>query len=157
VRIKLFCKLLNIAFINLLIIKVANGQQLMPQYLPIEGIWCINGGECINLEVADKEEEKFLGLMLRPPLNRLQGMYFLFKEPTFVKFWMYRTIQPLDIIFISKSHIIDIIKQVPICKEKPCEYYSINSKVDGVLEIKAGEVERLNIKIGDKFEYKSTK
>ncbi|WP_432785901.1 hypothetical protein [Cyanobium sp. BSA11S] len=54
-----------------------------PQVLPLEAEWCLEGtGGCIQLEVPRTERQFSLGLMQRPPLGPLRGMWFRFDPPS---------------------------------------------------------------------------
>ncbi len=120
-----------------------------PQYLPLEAKWCFASGDCIDLEVADTEEEKILGLMHRKSLPNGKGMLFLFDPPREARFWMYKTFLQLDMIFFSNNIVISIESDVNPCHELPCQSYGPDENVDGVIEIAGGESLRMNIKLGD--------
>ena len=119
------------------------------QYLPIEAEWCLPIGECILLEVADTQREKKLGLMNRSNLPIGQGMWFQFANARIVNFWMHQTLIPLDMIFLNKGFVVYLQPKVEVCLKQPCPIYGPNYPVDGVIEIAAGEIDRLQIKIGD--------
>ncbi|WP_320674960.1 DUF192 domain-containing protein [Prochlorococcus sp. MIT 1341] len=124
-------------------------QQIDPQYLPFEAELCTLKGECIYLELADTFEEQYIGLMKRKELLKLRGMFFLFNPPRQVKFWMYKTLFPLDMIFLSDGKVVALEHAVPVCSSLPCETYGPESVVDGVIELASGEAKRLDIRIGD--------
>ena len=133
---------------------VANG--VPPQYLPIEARWCLSKPVCIELEVADESDEQRLGLMQRPALPPLRGMWFPFSRPQPLKFWMHRCIAPLDMLFIRDDTLIAIHEEVPICPSLPCPSYGADVDgdgridfADGVIELRAGEAKRLGLQVGD--------
>ena len=62
------------------------------------GVW--PSSSCIDLEVARSPEQQRLGLMQRPALPPLRGMWFPFATPQPQRFWMFNTLAPLDMIFV---------------------------------------------------------
>ena len=122
-----------------------------PQFLPVEAYFCVSNSKCIFLEVAEKPEEQELGLMHRSHMKKSRGMLFPFPLDKQALFWMYKTILPLDILFLLDNIIVHIEKNPPKCIELPCPIYGINTPVDEVIELNAGEVDRLGIKQGDKL------
>ena len=46
-----------------------------PQWLPVGARWCVAPQRCIDLEVARSSEQQRLGLMRRPALPPLRGMW----------------------------------------------------------------------------------
>ena len=123
----------------------------------------------IKVEIADDNEERSKGLMLREKLDENSGMFFVHRKSkifecaqkcksflTFEKeqeqiFWMKNTLIPLDIIFIDKNFkIIDIKNAVP-CKENPCVLYKSSKPAMYVLEVNGNFTVRNDVKIGDKI------
>ena len=134
----------------------AQAQGTPPQQLPIEARWCVSSQVCIDLEVADQPEEQRLGLMQRPPLPPLRGMWFPFQRRLPLKFWMHNTIAPLDMVFVLDNRVIGVHRDVPFCSSLPCPSYGADvdadgkiDPADGVIELGAGEAERLGIQLGD--------
>jgi uncharacterized membrane protein (UPF0127 family) len=101
------------------------------------------------LEVAQTAEQQRLGLMQRPPLPPLRGMWFPFNTPRPLRFWMLHTLAPLDMIFVREDTVVSIQSRVPVCPELPCPSYGPRQLADGVVELAAGEAERLGIETGD--------
>ncbi len=123
-----------------------------PQYLPLEAQWCLPNKDCILLEIADNNHEKQLGLMHRISLDKGTGMWFKFVPSEIVRFWMFETIMPLDMIFLYNGIVVSLETNVEPCSLPPCPTFGPNLLVDGVIEIVAGEVDRLKIKVGDAVE-----
>jgi len=128
-----------------------------PQTLPIEARWCLQSRPrtCIALEVADTPREQQLGLMQRPALPPLRGMWFPARPPRPLRFWMLNTLAPLDLVFVRDGQVLDIVTAVPVCRLLPCPSYWADADgngradfADGVVEIGAGEAARLGIKVG---------
>ncbi|MFM9086888.1 MAG: DUF192 domain-containing protein [Cyanobium sp.] len=127
-----------------------------PQYLPIEAQWCLPGNppRCINLEVPKSPRQYTMGLQQRPALPPLRGMWFVFSPPEVAQFWMHRTLAPLDLLFIANNRILAIEANTPICPNLPCPSYGPDAPVDGVVELAAGEAERLGLKVGSPVEFR---
>ena len=126
-----------------------------PQYLPIEAQWCLSGEppRCIDLEVPTTPRQFSMGLQQRPALPPLRGMWFVFSPPEVAKFWMHRTLAPLDLLFIANNRILAIEANVPICPNLPCPSYGPDTPVDGVVELGAGEAERLGLMVGSSAQF----
>ena len=127
-----------------------------PQQLPVTARWCLEDRRCIALEVARTPLQQQIGLMQRPALPPLRGMWFPFDRPRLLSFWMFNTLAPLDMIFVRDGRVLDLVRAVPICAVMPCRSYAADADgngradfVDAVIEIGAGEAERLGIGIGD--------
>jgi len=101
----------------------------------------------IDVEVADKEEERMQGLMYRYSLAGNQGMFFIFPEEEYRSFWMKNTYIPLDIIYISSDKKIVSIQKYT----QPRSTYSLPSEKPAkyVLEVNAGFADKHNINPGD--------
>jgi len=122
-----------------------------PQFLPLESQWCLGdagAGPCILLEVAQTAQQQMWGLQLRPALPALRGMLFPFLPAQPVKFWMHRTPEPLDMLFVRSGQVIAIEVNVPPCMRLPCRSYGPDAAVDGVIELAAGQSQVLGIKPG---------
>jgi hypothetical protein len=128
-----------------------------PQQLPIEAQWClkattlrpvVTSGPCIELEVARTQQQQSWGLMGRPPLAPLRGMWFPHDQPQVVKFWMHRTPSPLDMLFIRDKRVIAIEANTTPCPRLPCRSYGPDEPADGVVELAAGEASRLGLQVG---------
>src|ERR687892_523034 len=108
----------------------------------------------VFVEVPDDREEFARGLMFRSHLPWNAGMLFAFYEEEPRRFWMKNTLIPLDMIFIdSSSKIIDIKENVPPCKQEECPTYPSREPAQYVLEVNAGFVQEMGIKIGDHLRY----
>ena len=131
------------------------GEKGPPQLLPIEARWCLTEGEpgrCIDLEVPRTPRQFSMGLQMRPALPPMRGMWFAFSPPSLVSFWMHRTLAPLDLIFIAKGRILTIEANVPTCPRLPCPSYGPDEPVEGVVELGAGEANRLGLRPGSPVE-----
>ncbi|OZI48878.1 DUF192 domain-containing protein [Bordetella genomosp. 4] len=86
------------------------------------------GIHVIRAEVANTDETRRVGLMLRKSLPDNNGMLFVFEEPELQCFWMRNTLVPLSIAFIADDGTIvnmaDMAPQTddPHCSERPVRY-----------------------------------
>jgi len=127
-----------------------------PQQLPIEAQWCLPAAApspgaaapCIQLEVARMPQQQSRGLMGRPPLPPLRGMWFPYSEPMVLKFWMHQTPAPLDMLFLRDGRVIAIEANTTPFSRLPCRSYGPDAPADGVVELAAGQAARLGIQVG---------
>jgi uncharacterized membrane protein (UPF0127 family) len=146
-----------------------------PQYLPVKAQWCLSGpagapasngspakpaavqaaGPCLALEVPKTERQYAWGLQMRPPLPPMHGMWFAFQPPSPARFWMHRTLAPLDMVFVRGGVVASIEPAAPPCPRLPCPSYGSGDLVDGVVELRAGEAARLGIRVGTPVEIRT--
>ncbi len=107
------------------------------------------GTERFRVELAVTEAEKQRGLGYRTHLAPDEGMLFVYSHPEQYSFWMKGMQFPLDIIWIHGKTIVDITANVPVATSGAMPTYSPKAPADKVLEVHAGTVERLGVKIGD--------
>ncbi|MFY8149345.1 MAG: DUF192 domain-containing protein [Prochlorococcaceae cyanobacterium] len=125
-----------------------------PQFLPITARWCLQaspGGPpppCLQLEVPRTDLQHAWGLQLRPPLPPLRGMWFPYVPPARARFWMHRTPEPLDMIFVAEGRVVAIEAGTRPCPRLPCPSYGPDDPVEGVLELAAGQAAALGIVVG---------
>lgn len=101
-----------------------------------------------HAEIADTPEKAARGLMFRTDLAPDVGMLFISDTDRIWHMWMKNTFIGLDMLFIEKTGIITKI----ISNTSPLDTTVLSSDipVKGVLEIKAGQAEKLNIHVGDR-------
>lgn len=109
------------------------------------------GGHTLKVELAIDRDDLERGLMYRKTIAPYDGMLFDFEDEIHAQMWMKNTIIPLDMVFFDGTgkivhfhrnavpHSLDIIA----CPA-PARY---------VLELNAGDIDRLGLKLGDAFEY----
>ncbi|MFN3872576.1 MAG: DUF192 domain-containing protein [Ignavibacterium sp.] len=109
----------------------------------------------IDLEIADDEYQRQLGLMNRKEMTENQGMLFIFPRQDYLSFWMRNTFLSLDMIFVDESKtIVTIHKNTRILSDtsypstKPAKY---------VVEVLAGFTDKYNIQVGDKIDWMGMK
>ncbi len=110
-----------------------------------------SGDHNFNIEVMTTNEERALGLMFRRSLPENSGMLFLYDHPQPAAMWMKNTLIPLDMVFISAEGKVHRIEQ----NAEPFSTALIPSDgaVVGVLELNAGEADKIGLKLGDKVVY----
>lgn len=105
----------------------------------------------IDVELAENDREREVGLMYRRSMDDGKGMLFIFPGEEPQSFWMKNTIIPLDIIYVNaERQIVKIYRNtVP---------FSENSLPSGraamyVVEVAGGFTERYGIREGDKISF----
>jgi len=100
-----------------------------------------------EVEIADDDRERGLGLMFRRSMGDDEGMLFDFGAEQPASFWMRNTYIPLDMLFIKADRTIDSIAE----RTTPLSEKSVASKGDVryVLEINGGLSDTLGIAPGD--------
>jgi uncharacterized protein len=106
----------------------------------------------IDVEIADTEDKRHIGLMYRDKMDTNQGMLFIFPNEEEQAFYMKNTILSLDIIFINaKKQIVKIYKRAT-----PFDITDLPSKkpILYVVEVLGGFTDRYNIKEGDYIDFR---
>lgn len=111
-----------------------------------------SGEHRIEIEVAETDQEKSLGLMFRTSLGADKGMLFPYDRPQEVTMWMRNTFISLDMVFIRADGVVHRIEE----RTEPMSERLIESQgpVTGVLELKAGAAARLGIRPGAVVQHK---
>ena len=116
----------------------------------MDRLWLLtaSGERQIEIEVAETDEDKALGLMFRTSLPDDHGMLFPSKEPHELTMWMRNTYIPLDMVFIRPDGVVHRIE----VRAEPHSERMIGSDgpVAGVLELAGGAAQRLGLKVGDR-------
>ena len=106
----------------------------------------------IDIEIADDDSKREIGMMGRPSMDEHQGMLFVFEEEQMASFWMKNCILSLDMIFINKlGEVVTICKNTTPFSEQT---YPATAMTLFVLEVNAGFTEKYGIKEGDKIIWK---
>lgn len=105
------------------------------------------GDTAFQVEIADTDDSRRLGLMHRESLPEGQGMLFVFEQDQRLSFWMKNTVIPLSIAYISSDGIIREIHDMT-----PLSLDSIRSSrsVRYALEVNQGAFEAAGIEPGDR-------
>jgi uncharacterized membrane protein (UPF0127 family) len=106
------------------------------------------GDHRFTVEVARTPQEKALGLMFRRSLPENRGMLFLYDRPQPAAMWMKNTFISLDMVFIAAGGRVHRIET----HTEPLSTATIDSggSVVAVLELKAGQADKIGLKPGDK-------
>lgn len=110
------------------------------------------GGEkAIDVEVAETDKEKELGLMFRTSLADDRGMIFHYGTPQEITMWMHNTYISLDMVFIREDGTILRIER----RAQPLSDRVIASggPAIAVLELAGGAAERLGVGPGDRVRH----
>lgn len=108
----------------------------------------------LDVEIADNDGLRSLGLMCRTTLPEDSGMIFVFESERVLSFWMKNTKLPLTIGYLDKNKtLIDTYDLEPL-NEKPVES---SKPVLYALETNRGWFAKNKIKPGCKFEFVSEK
>ena len=104
-------------------------------------------GKSLQLEIADTEAARGLGLSGRESLPENEAMFFIFDKPDFWGIWMKDMNFPIDILWLDGNYsVTDIVKSAAPDSYPEVFYPKTVSKY--VVEMNAGEADRLGIKIG---------
>jgi uncharacterized membrane protein (UPF0127 family) len=108
----------------------------------------------IDIEIADDEGKREIGMMGRSVMEERQGMLFILQEEQMATFWMRNCVLPLDMIFINKvGEIITICKNTTPFSDQT---YSATALTLFVLEVNSGFTDKYDIKVGDRISWKRT-
>jgi uncharacterized protein len=111
-----------------------------------------DGTVSLDVQVADTQAEREIGLMGRESLSPYDGMAFVWEEPVLSTFWMKDTLIPLSIAFWDDhGRIISILAMDP-CTEDPCPSYGPDDPFVGAVEVARGTFGRHGVALGDRVE-----
>jgi uncharacterized membrane protein (UPF0127 family) len=112
------------------------------------------GGETLSVAIAATAEERAKGLSGCNNVPAGSGMYFTFAEPVEAKFWMKGMFIPIDIVWIRDGRVLGVNKNVPAppaagpgSRDDELPLYTAPGLIDAVLELPAGEADRLRISV----------
>jgi hypothetical protein len=108
----------------------------------------------IDIEIADIESERTIGLMHRRSMPDTQGMLFIFEREEPRSFWMRNTLIGLDILYIKEDGTIESIAKYCVPKLEK----SVPSKGPAlyVLELIEGFCDIHGVEEGDRIDFKRT-
>jgi uncharacterized protein len=108
--------------------------------------------------VADTEELRDRGLMDVRSLGKADGMVFRFNEPTNVAFYMYKTLIPLTVVFVSAAgRVSDLVDMDPCPDKDParCPRYQASAPYQAAVEVPKGTAAALGFSVGATVDYRS--
>lgn len=107
----------------------------------------------LKVELADTTAKRSKGLANRENLASDEGMLFVFEKADKYPFWMKGLKFALDFVWIKDDLVVDMLENVPSPVEGQSDnslpIYSSKVEINKVLEVNAGTISRLNIKVGD--------
>jgi len=101
----------------------------------------------LDVEIADTDPKRAQGLMFRRRLQDGQGMIFLFEHEEEITMWMKNTYIPLDMVFIGTDW--RVTRVAAQAEPLSTDIISSGPPAARVLEIGAGQAEKLGVKPGD--------
>lgn len=106
----------------------------------------------VDVEIADSDAARHLGLMFREGMNEDQGMLFIFPKEEVQSFYMKNTVLPLDIIFVNAAKKIVKIHS----NTEPFSEKSLPSLKPAlyVVEVNAGFTIKYGIKEGSQIDWR---
>lgn len=108
------------------------------------------GRAVVCAEVARTPESWQHGLSERQSLAPGSGMLFVFSDRNSRTFWMKGMRFPLDMVWISDTHVVGF--ETNVLADGGARLIQI-PPVDSVLEINAGDVQRLGVHVGDRVQW----
>ncbi|MEI6288122.1 MAG: DUF192 domain-containing protein [bacterium] len=113
------------------------------------------GTHKFKVDVASDDISRAIGLSGRASLSANEGMLFDFGTSYSPYFHMRGMLFPLDIIWITNNKVSGFEKNAPIAKEgEETKYYRPGfGYVEYALEVNAGTVDSLGIKVDDGFSF----
>lgn len=107
-------------------------------------------GQKLIVELAVTQKEKERGLSYRNTLAPDHGMLFVYDHKERYGFWMQEIRFSLDFIWIDGKTVVDISKNVQI-RDTNGRWTTLAPRqvVDKVLEVNAGTIDKLGIRVGD--------
>jgi len=114
------------------------------------GPWVELGGQRYDVEIADNDDERARGLMFRDQMAADHGMLFIHEREEPLAYWMKNTHIPLDILYFDNGlRLVSQQRDVPPCAlGDGCPPYPSDAPARYVLELNAGEAEKLHLDDG---------
>ena len=110
-----------------------------------------------RVEVADDDAERARGLMFRDTLADDRGMLFIHEVQQPLAYWMKNTRIALDILYFDDARrLVSQQRGVPPCSlGDACPSYPSGAPARYVLELNAGQAERLKLENGTELRFGS--
>ncbi|WP_447936441.1 DUF192 domain-containing protein [Thermomonas fusca] len=112
--------------------------------------WVELGGQRYAVELADDDAERARGLMFRDAMAEDRGMLFVHDTQEPQAYWMKNTRIALDILYFDNDRkLVAQQRDVPPCSlGDACPSYPSNAPARYVLELNAGQAEKLKLQDG---------
>ena len=106
------------------------------------------GMHLIQVQLAQNNEQRQIGLMWRKEMPQNEGMLFIFDEPAVQCFWMRNTLLPLTAAFVADDgKIVNLVDMKPMSDDSHCS----KKPVRFVLEMNQAWFSKRNILAGFKL------
>ena len=112
--------------------------------------WVELAGQRFTVELADDDAERARGLMFRDAMAEGRGMLFVHDAQEPQAYWMKNTRIALDILYFDNDRkLVAQQRDVPPCSlGDACPSYPSNAPARYVLELNAGQAEKLKLQDG---------
>ena len=105
----------------------------------------------IDIQIANSDFDRELGLMFRKQMEENRGMLFIFPEEARQSFWMRNTLISLDMIFVNAlNKVVTIHRNTQTLSDQS---YPSTAPAKYVIEVNAGYCTKHKINEGDKINY----
>ena len=117
--------------------------------------WVELGGARYQVELATDDASRARGLMFRDQMAADHGMLFLHEREELQAYWMKNTKIALDILYFDEQrHLVSQQRDVPPCSAGDrCPPYPSSGPARYVLELNAGQAEKLGLKDGTQITF----
>ncbi|MDR3666152.1 MAG: DUF192 domain-containing protein [Ignavibacteriaceae bacterium] len=106
----------------------------------------------IDIQIANSDFDRELGLMFRKQMDENRGMLFIFPTEERQSFWMRNTFISLDMLFVNASNkIVTIHRNTQTLSDQS---YPSTAPAKYVIEVNGGYCSKHNINEGDKINFK---
>jgi uncharacterized membrane protein (UPF0127 family) len=115
--------------------------------------WVELGGTRYQVELATSDETRARGLMFRDQMPDDHGMLFIHEREELQAYWMKNTKIALDILYFdAQRRLVSQSRDVPPCSAGDrCPPYPSSGPARYVLELNAGQAEKLGLADGTKL------
>lgn len=115
--------------------------------------WVELHGQRFTVELAQNDADRAKGLMFRDAMDEDKGMLFIHDREEPQAYWMKNTRMPLDILYFDNARrLVSQQRNVPPCAlGDGCPPYPSAGPARYVLELNAGQAEKLGLKDGDEL------
>ena len=121
------------------------GLVLSEELFPFTTTEIVIGGDRWTVAVADTPSERAQGLKGVVDLGDLDGMLFVWDEPTTTGFTMRDTLMPIDIAFFDDAGtLVSRLEMVP-CTDASCPAYQAEGRFRYAVETEAGGFDALDV------------
>lgn len=107
-----------------------------PSPAAAERVSAVLDGVELELEVADTDQERAVGLMRRESVPPGTGMVFLYDAPSTGRYYMFQVPVPLRAVFVRDGSVVSTVVMPPCGLDDPaaCPTYGADAPYDTVVE-----------------------